>query len=205
MADDPWRWWWSRMKIRRRDAWARWRRWRRTTTNDNTTQQRHKKKPPSPDFLKRVYSINQNPLPPPSLPPPPGTWNYPSVATINRGGGSFFFKFSFFIQPRREATTLHLHLYPHHTVAPQHIAIVMAYGTCNRGYNTNILSYLEYIVGIGVVGICWIKKDSWNKFLISMEWKIFFSFISFTTLVNLYRWRFTIYFKVFDIEVSFQK
>lgn len=38
---------------------------------------------------------------------------------------------SFFIQPQHEATTLHLHVYPHHTVAPQHIAIVMAYGTCN--------------------------------------------------------------------------
>lgn len=34
-----------------------------------------------------------------------------------------------FTQPPHEATTLHL--YPHHTVAPQHIAIVMAYGTCN--------------------------------------------------------------------------
>lgn len=34
-----------------------------------------------------------------------------------------------FIQPQYEATTLHLHIYPHHTVAPQHIAIVMAYGT----------------------------------------------------------------------------
>lgn len=42
-----------------------------------------------------------------------------------------FFLPSFFIQLQHEATTLHLHVYPHHTVAPQHIAIVMAYGTCN--------------------------------------------------------------------------
>lgn len=41
-----------------------------------------------------------------------------------------FFLPSFFIQPQHEANTLHLHVYPHHTVAPLHIAIVMAYGTC---------------------------------------------------------------------------
>lgn len=60
---------------------------RRMTTRRSNVIKRNHRRPIYP--LKRVYSINQ----PPPFPPP--TWNYPSVATINRGGGSFFFKFSF--------------------------------------------------------------------------------------------------------------